>query len=86
MASGWTPLKQLKRSLFNFADVCDWCSREPVNGSDGEQRELLRCSKCIFARYCGKEHQLLAWKTGIEDAWLHRLAHKCVCLDAKRGN
>lgn len=80
----WKRAKHIQhRANFYFPDVCDWCSREPAKGNDGEPTKLRQCSKCVFARYCGKEHQLLAWKTGVKSEWLHRLPHKCVCVDAK---
>ena len=35
---------------------------------------LKRCARCQGVRYCGKEHQLLHWKT----------EHKLVCVEKKR--
>lgn len=50
----WDQNRGLARSTYLFANVCDWCSKPP----SVEERELSRCSKCIFARYCCKEHQI----------------------------
>lgn len=72
----WANNKQMREEHI-FPDVCDWCSKEPVDG------ELKRCSKCVFARYCSKEHQLAAWKEagGTEDSE----PHKDVCVDARKA-
>lgn len=77
----WTANRALARSAYIFTDVCDWCGNPPAD----EQRELSRCSKCIFARYCCKEHQLAAWKgVSMEGSAVIREPHKAVCVDAKR--
>lgn len=79
----WIEMKRnARRTLYTFPDVCDWCSRAPEPGPNGEPGELKRCSKCIFSRYCCKEHQLADWATtGLEMSQ----PHKHVCVDAKKA-
>eukprot|EP00051_Salpingoeca_urceolata_P009569 m.115973 g.115973 ORF g.115973 m.115973 type:complete len:383 (-) comp16362_c0_seq3:138-1286(-) len=41
-----------------YHNTCKWCSRmEEVEGS------FQRCSRCKRVKYCGKEHQAMAWKS-----------------------
>lgn len=86
----WAYLKhESRRTMYTFPDVCDWCSRPPATGPNGEPGELKRCSKCIFARYCCREHQLAAWKDDVEAGeageTIAQIAHKHVCVDARNA-
>lgn len=50
--------------------------------------KLMRCSRCLCARYCSRDCQTEAWKTGRgygfeEEVELAIVPHKLVCFDAK---
>lgn len=78
--SHWNWLKEQRQKMEPFADRCDWCSQEASQG------ELRRCSKCVFARYCSKEHQVAGWKgRSKEDGSQIWLPHKDICVDAKKA-
>lgn len=84
--SYWKQAKEENRQTRDtWPDLCDYCSQPPATGPNGEPGQLKRCSKCVFARYCSKEHQLAAWKGESEDGET-RVPHKHVCVDAKKAS
>lgn len=55
-------------------DGCDFCGRSV------EDVKLMRCSRCLVARYCSRECHKEAWKKASED---RAAPHKEVCYNAK---
>ncbi|KAI9007817.1 hypothetical protein DFJ74DRAFT_712057 [Hyaloraphidium curvatum] len=45
------------RQHFKVADFCDHCDED-----ESATRELRKCGRCHFARYCSKECQVAEWK------------------------
>lgn len=73
--------KLQRANMFASPDTCDFCGRIPDDGR-------RRCSKCLFARYCGPECQKEAWTKSRKDGtpWyggLGQKPHKMVCFDAR---
>lgn len=78
--------EQLILSRYRSPDACDMC-RATVEGT-----KLMRCSRCLLARYCGRDCQKRGWKEGKQrfaepgfqemELWFSP-AHKEVCYDAK---
>lgn len=67
---------------FAITDACDHC------GKSVDETKLMRCSRCLYARYCGRDCQAEAWKSGRnyglkQKTELATLPHKVVCFDAK---
>lgn len=53
--------REWKRSIttqYVCSDACDF------RGRTVEETKLMRCSKCLCARYCSRECQKVAWKAG----------------------
>lgn len=67
---------------YAITDACDHC------GKSLDQTKLMRCSRCLCARYCGREYQTESWKSGRsygfkQKTGMETLPHKSVCYDAK---
>lgn len=73
--------KDTIRVAWATEDACDYC------GSSVEETKLMRCSKCLYARYCSGECQREAWNKGRKYRNGGRKfvtdPHKLVCFDAK---
>lgn len=70
--------------MYSAPDTCDSCGLVVDDG------KLMRCSKCLFARYCSSDCQREAWTKGCKEelryGTLGQRPHELVCYDAETND